>query len=211
MSRKSQITKVPFHILFTQVLTAGSGNLALTPALLGTRLGVIGDGFEEYRLTALKYRLHPGGAAVKGGDCQVASFYPGIVDSTSSLTATAVSEVVYSTIMGARATTPSAWGVVPRAVLSGPFPWYKTIASTLDASEETQGYMLIAGNGSDSYQLEAAGVMEFKGSSATANTPMALVDIRRRQRERLLQVIAGQEPSSPVLSKNLPKQPGNSG
>jgi len=203
--RTSRISKVPFHKLINGTLSSGVFPVTVNPATLGTRLGVIADGFEEYRITRLKFRLHPGGTAAKGADAQVAAFYPGVIDTTAG-TVTDVSEVVNSTVMGSRATTPSAWCTVDRATLSGPFSWYKSLASTLDTSEENQGQITVAGNVTDTFQLELAGAIEFKGSSATANTPMALEAIRQRQRERLLSVLAG-VPSAPT-SKGQPKQAG---
>lgn len=202
--RKSQLTKVPFHKVHTNTLISGMFNITLQPAVMNTRLGVVADAFEEYRLTSLRFRLHRSGAAIGP---QAACFYPGVVDTLPN-TVTDVAEVVHSTVVSQSATVPSAWVMVPRAVLSGPFNWYKSLASSLDTSEEQQGVIAIAGTGTDSFLLEVSGTYEFRGSAATVNTPMLLEATRLRQRNKLLSILATPAPAA-GSSKGTPNGSGS--
>lgn len=203
--RKSQITKVPFHKLITNTMTGGTYSFLLNPATLGSRLGVVADGFEEYRIIKLRFRLVRGGSTTSS---QVAAFFPGLID-TSAGQLTDLSEVVQSTVLPIGASIPSSWVSVPKSVLSGPFSWYKSLASTLDSSEENQGTMAVAGTGTEAIQVELFGMMEFRGSSSTTNTPMLVALQRQRQRDRLLAILA--TPNTfpvPGGSKGTPNGPG---
>jgi hypothetical protein len=71
---------------------------------------------------------------------------------------------------------------VRREELAGPFPWYKALTGTVDASEEAPGNFNVVGTGSEAFLMEVRGKFEFKTAVATANTPMALL-LRRKLRE----------------------------
>jgi hypothetical protein len=82
---------------------------------------------------------------------------------------------------------------VSKSDLAGPFPWYKTVVGTADATEESPGLVTIAGTGTDPFVAEFRGVFHFKTSVATANTPMALNLRRRIHEERALGAIIAQK------------------
>jgi hypothetical protein len=96
---------------------------------------------------------------------------------------------------------------VPKSDLSGPFPWYKTIAGGPDASEEAPGALYVLGTTTDPMLVELFGEFEFKASIATNNTPAAVAlreelrafrqsRIDLRERERVLKALA--KPSAPT-------------
>ncbi len=56
--KKSNVVSVPIHFLqATQALTAGAFSLALRPDALGLGLSSISDGFELFRIAALRVRI----------------------------------------------------------------------------------------------------------------------------------------------------------
>ncbi len=76
---------------------------------------------------------------------------------------------------------------VSKEDLAGPLPWYKTIPGTAGATEEAPGVVCLSGSGTEPFTLEMRGVMEFKTSVATGNTPSAvkLAAMRRQERQDL--------------------------
>jgi len=170
---------MPFHYLYQQALVAGVASATANPSGLSPRALVEADTWMHFRLTQLQFRIHPSAAA--SGAAQLAGFVGGVQD-TPPGTILAVAELLPSTVLGSRATSPSAWVRVPKSELAGPIPWYKTITGTADATEEYPGQLIFVGTGTETITVETRGVFEFKGSVATANTPAAL-KLREELRE----------------------------
>jgi hypothetical protein len=135
---------------------------------------------------ALSFRLLKN-ATVNGP--QVAGFLGGVQDNPPTSVAQ-LGEVIPSCYLGNLQTVNSEWIRVPKADLAGPFPWYKTIAGSADPTEESPGYIVVVGTGTDTFYVEFRGVFTFKVSLATANTPVALEARRKIREERRLRAIA---------------------
>jgi hypothetical protein len=176
-----------FSAYISAALVAGANNLALNPAVT-SRLAAIGDTYEFYRLKALKFRLHPNGTQTSVAG---AAWQAGVID-TAPATVAQLAEGVNNTLLGSRATVPSAWCQVPRKDLAGAFPWYKSVQGTPDVSEEIVGYIFLTGTTTEAYNLEVRGVMEFKQAIAPANTPME-IELRSRLRMERQQAQAAKE------------------
>lgn len=137
------------------------------------------DAWALYRVLELKVRLQPRNAVTSD---QVVGFVGGNQDTPPS-TFAQTSELLNAETLGADLTVPSSWCSPSRAELSGMLPWYKTIAGTADANEESPGSVYVASTAAaDNFLLEIRGVYEFKTSVATGNTPAA-IQLRDRIRE----------------------------
>ncbi len=181
-----KINRTQFKSLSSVTLVSGAGSTAISPANL-SRLSTIADTYEMYRFVKLKYRLQPN---LTRTGMQAAAYYPGIVDNAPS-TVGAVADSLYSTLLGTAAAKPSDWVNVPRQSLQGYFPWYKTLAGTLDPSEEVQGNIYVCGTGTEIVYIEFEGVVEFKAPAAAVNTPMIRkAQLLEREKQRLLQILA---------------------
>lgn len=205
MQRKdSQI--LPFHALITGVLVSGNLSLALNPQVLAaqgaTRVLAVADNWGHFRVKQFAFRIHHG--AITG---DVAAGFLGGVQDTGPSSKAQVMELLPSTYQGATYTKPSEWVKVSPRDLAGPFPWYKTVPGTADATEEAPGVLYISGTAAETQVLEVRGVFEFKTSVAPANTPLAvkLITQLRKERERtehemvrknLLRALAGDVPST---------------
>ncbi len=121
---------------------------------------------------------------------QAAAYYPGVVDTTPT-TVGAVADSLFSTLLGTAQAKPTDWVNIPRQSLQGYLPWYKTIAGTLDPSEEVQGNIYVCGTGTEIVHVEFMGVIEFKAPAAAANTPMIRkAQLLEKEKQRLLQILA---------------------
>ncbi len=191
---KSQIVKLPFsYLIYGQFASGGLTTLPLYPTSF-PRVLEVADAFEQYRVTRLRYRLHP--ISVANQRAIAVAYYPGITDNPPAAV-TDIAENTLRAVLGVAATVPTKWVSVPTSVLQGCFPWYKTVPGSSDSSEEIVGNLYARGAGlSDYYGLEVEGMFEFKGPANTGATPMARVQAaRQRQRERLLSLLS--TPGSP--------------
>ncbi len=116
---------------------------------------------------SLRFRSHPQGLNRAIG-------YVGGVQDTPPATTANVAELLPSVPQTSNATCPTEWVSPSKGDLAGPLPWYKTIPGSADATEEAPGYIVVAGSGTDAYNLEIRGVFEFKTAVATANTPLEI-------------------------------------
>ncbi len=197
---KSQIVRVPFHAFNIITLVAGANTAQLTPSLTTispSRLATESDGFAHYRIAKYKFRILVPPTAPSGSSTM--AFVGGVQDTAPGSQLQAMEEMPCAILL-ARQTVHSDWVNVPKAILQGPFPWYKTVAGSADTTEETPGYLAFNGTGTEGVYFEVKGVYEFKTPVATANTPVALAllakirkerrdAIVRRARERLLGTI----------------------
>jgi len=188
----------PFHYVVQAAFVAGSNNITANPAGLSPRALTEADTWTHFRLVSLKYRLLP--PTVAPAAVQAVSFVGGIQDTSPGSLAN-VFELLPTAVLGSRQTSPTQWVRVSKSELSGALPWYKTIQGTADSTEEAPGQICVAGTTIEAFALEIAGVFEFKGAVATANTPAAVAlreDIRQLRvaradqaaRERLVAVLA---------------------
>lgn len=183
----------PFHSILAANLAAGVANFNATPAALSNRALIEADCWAHFRIPRLAFRLHPASTSASNS-AQVAGFIGGVQD-TPPTTITQVGELLPSCCMAADATVPSEWIRVPRTDLAGPLPWYKTIAGTADATEESPGNLIVAGNATDAYFLELRGVFEFKTSVSAGNTPLEVALRKQLREERTLAMIANERKS----------------
>lgn len=184
---------------FNQALSASCSTstyvYAITPATFSTRINALADAFQEYKVTKLSYRFHPIETPVASSI--TASYSPGVVDTPPSTLATSfdgTSPLYYS----GRQIAPSAWSHVPKAVLSGSRPWYKTQPSTMETADEQQGQINLVATGSATcgFILETHVVIHFRGPNATANTPMLKAVQKAKLHDAILDAM-----TSPSLSE----------
>jgi hypothetical protein len=154
------------------------------------------DAWTHYRVKKLKFRLVPFTPHVG----LLAVGYVGGIQDTPPATVAAILELLPASLIGPTQTVYTQWISPSKSELAGPLPWYKTIQGTADSTEEAPGQVALAGTVADGYAVELSGVLEFKGSVATANTPAALKvreelralrqsRIDALEKERLLSVI----------------------
>ncbi len=181
--------KVPFSAVIRPTYVAGAVQYTISPnGSLSIRLATIADAFDEYRFSMLRYRLH----RANNTSMTVAAFYPGIVDTVPS-TIAQIGENPHRTVAGDQTTVPSPWVDVPRGVLAGMHPWYKSVAGTPESSEENQGILCVVDSGgtTSGATLEVEGICELRAGSSTSNTPLErAVALRRREKARLVSLLA---------------------
>ncbi len=174
---------VPFHTLINTTLTAGAVGILLNPNGLSNagRLLTEADSWAHFRIKKLSFRLHPS-STITGP--QAAGLVGGNQD-VPPATLAAVMELIPSTFLGVRSTVPTEWVRVAKNDLSGPLPWYKSIAGAADTTEEAPGQLVVAGTGTEGFTLEIRGVVEFKVAVSAANTPAELALRARLRSERV--------------------------
>ncbi len=194
--------KIPFHNLLVSNLVSGALGVLVQPSAgLSPRVLQESDAWAHFRMRKLSFRLHPLNAVT---NLQAVGYIGGVQD-TAPASVSQVCELLPSTPLGGRTTCPSDWVHVPKQDLAGPFPWYKSVPGTADPTEEAPGSIIVTGSTTDAFQLEIRGVIEFKTSVATANTPLELRELARireervrsaqaRQRDVLLKVLATPKP-----------------
>ncbi len=195
MSNKSNnIIRVPFSLYSPSAMTSGSGALNLQPSNF-PRVLSIADSFDLFRLGELSYRIHPpqmgvGASSTTHTVPHFMAFFPGITDTTP--TPTSISENIQRCISAPGMTVPTAWVHVPKEMLRGPLPWYKTVNGSTDPVNEYPGTIYYGSTGSESVLSEIQGVFEFKGPAPTGATPMMKKNVALlRERQRLLDLLSG--------------------
>ena len=188
MKARNQIVKIPFKSMQTLSASAGSAVCQVYPGAFA-RVLEIADAFDEYRVTSLRYRIHP--MSTSRVNIHTLAYYPGVTD-TPPATFTAGAENTFSTVLAIATTVPSEWKNVPRAILQGYFQWYKTVVGSVDTSEEVQGNLYATSGTTEAITIEVEGVFEFKGPAGTGTTPMLKRDAKvNRERERILFILSG--------------------
>ncbi len=204
MQAKDQVA-IPFHFLNLNSAAATVFYVPCNPQNLSSRMASEADAWSLFKLTKLRFRLHPR-ATTSGGS--VAGGYYGTVADTPPATQAQVMELLASTYLSYQQTKPSDWVNVSPKELAGPFPWYKSIPGAADATEEQPGSLAFCTSGAtDLLAVELEGVCVFRDSIATANTPL-MVSLQlkmreeraraaaERRRSKLLLVLGGAQPSS---------------
>jgi len=197
---------MPFHYSQTGVFVAGLFGLGLTPAIF-PRVALEADVWAHFRIRKLAFRLLPTSPSTVA---QAAGFIGGVQDTNPS-TFAQVTELLPSCVKGVGQTVPSSWVHVARSELAGPFPWYKTVAGSADATEESPGTISIVGTGVESFIIEFKGVFEFKTGVSQSNTPVQLklrelvrkerVELMRRlEREAILKILSTAAPSAAQIT-----------
>lgn len=173
---------MPFHTLLQSNLVSGFYGLQVSPnSAMSLRASVEADVWAHFRMTSLKFRLHPGtfsGTPLSAG-------YIGGLQDTPPTTIPQVMELLPSTYLSDEVTKPTEWVSVGKGELAGPFPWYKTVGGSADPTEESPGSIYIAGTSTDAFALEIRGVFEFKTAVAAANTPVAIKARQQLHRDRV--------------------------
>ncbi len=183
---RSDTTSVAFKGFVTASFTGGTViNVTSTTSALNSRISALADYFEEYSFKKLKFRLQP----VPSQTVDMAVGYlPTPVEGTPSLAS--VCQSPHSAYLNGKSITPTKWVTVPPPVLRGLLSWYKTRdASTIDNLGELQGAIVIGGAGTITYNLEAEGVVSFRGSADPLLTPKFIENSRARDRARLIHLL----------------------
>ncbi len=186
-----------------ELINLNPTNMNVAPASF-TRIPAVADNWAQFRVLALRFRLH----SIGSSNAVAAGFVGGVQDTPPS-TAAQVLELLPSTYLGPSQQVPTKWVNVPRKDLAGPLSWYKTVLGTADATEESPGVLVITHTTMVFCAVEVYITYEFKAAVAPGNTPAAAAILRevaaerRRlhqevQRQRLLGVLTGsaQSPSA---------------
>lgn len=156
---------VPARALLNGSMSSGVAQISMQPPTFNS-VAQVADNYEFYRLTRLRYRLHPNG----GGAFCVAAYIAGAVDNAPS-TPSDLAVTPHCVVLGDDVQIPTPWRNVPRAALASYNTWYKTIAGSPDPSEEVQGKIYLAGGGTDAYWLEMEATYQFRTLVVTSATP----------------------------------------
>lgn len=174
----------PFHYVLQGTLVSGVSRFSLGPNSSTSPRGLVeADTWAHFRVRSFSFRLLPTAHAAASND-QAVGFLGGIEDTLPGSIANVV-ELLPSSYLAGRQVVPSDWSRPSKQELAGPFPWYKTIPGTADATEESPGTVAIVGTGSEEFALEMRGIFEFKTAVATANTPLALAARNKLREERV--------------------------
>jgi len=177
-------TIVPFHVINATTLAGSIFQQPVAPvAALSARLSTIADTFDEYRFVSLRYRIR---SDTTTSTAQAGmAFYPGVVSSQPNNFA-ALGENPTISLRSLNDDVVPRWVTVPRAVLAGEQPWYKSQKATITADDSIPGVLQFVGTTTDVIQWEADGVCEFRGESDVSNTPLPRLLAIGEQVEKLL-------------------------
>lgn len=196
----------PFHQVLQSALVGGVLRFPLGPNTPTTPRGLVeADTWAHYRVRSFSFRLLPTANTVN----DLAAGYVGGIEDTPPSTIANVVELLPSCFLSARSTIPTEWCRPSKAELAGPLPWYKTIPGTADATEENPGTVCVVGTGTEAFDLEMRGILEFKTAVATANTPLALAARSKLREERVrAMMLAERELLLKILAvPAIPSQP----
>lgn len=185
-TKRKDTTVMPYHIVTVGALVGGTATIDVNPTGFGGRVLIEADVWASFKVLALKFRLsRPSGTT----NDQCAGFV-GAVEDTPPSTVNQTSQLLPSVWLPGTNTVPSNWCTVSKQDLAGPFPWYKTIPGTADATEEKPGIIVICGVTTDSYVIEIEATFKFKTSVAAGNTPMELAARRTLRQARMNREVA---------------------
>lgn len=188
----SAITRLPFHYAVAVSPSSGLAQQNLLPSTF-PRVLEAADAFDMYRVSKFKFRLLGTTTATTGAnnEIQVAGFYPGVTDNAPA-SVNDISENVYSAVRCGM-TVPTEWVNIPKVVLQGYVPWYKTVAGSIDAALERFGTMFFftSGGSTTTIVIEYRGEFEFKGPANTGATPAARRErMLLEEKARMLKILA---------------------
>ncbi len=198
-------TVVPFANFITVTSTATGTQTILSPSTLTSRLGVISDGFNNFRLLELKFRICLQTDGVAPGGFYVVAGYVGGADTTVPASIAAC-EYQHMVSWWDRYTVPSNWVEVPRAALAGPLPWYRSVPTAgVDTNEEYPGSIFYWSSFTKPILVEIRGVMEFKDPIDPLLSLSEKKELyRAKQRDRLLSLLAN--PTADIPSTSVARQ-----
>jgi len=146
-----------------------------------TRLLAAADEWAHFKVLKLRFRMHPTPSGVTANQ---AMGWVGGVQDTLPGTFTQVGELLSSCFLAGETTVPTEWVECSGAEISGPLPWYKSVSGAADATEEAPGYFVVVGTGTETFNAEIRGILQFKTSISTANTPKDLESMKLRLESR---------------------------
>lgn len=168
--KKRDGTVMAFHGTSSGALAAGAATINLNAAVgLSGRITTESDAWALFRLRSYSFRLFP--RTITGSS--YAACFVGSDQDTAPSGISQTTEVAASCVITAQQVVPTQWVRVPRNILSGMFPWYRTVQGAEPLNNCQPGIVAIAGTGTDPYFLEFKGVIEFKQGLDPANTPEA--------------------------------------
>jgi len=160
-NQRGDISPVAFHILASPTLSGVTGNttVSVTPQnSTFAGLNEIADQFDLFRVSRLRYRIHPMDPTDTVNQCL--AYFPDVDIQTQ--TSAQVSESPLAAVQTPFCGVPSRWMTVPRSQLKGMLDWYKCTADAGAAEFESQGSIQAAGGLSDVCRFELEGVILFK-------------------------------------------------
>ncbi len=197
----SNYTQLKVRGLVQPTVAGGTAAVYLLPSLLASwisRLNSVSDVFQMYRVAKLKFRLHRYGTMTVP---HTASFYPGNTINSASSTLSTNFENPVMTQLPTVAIAPSAWAKVPRSILMGEMPWYRTQPNAGLADPITiQGTIVVVSTGTEQVYLEVEALYLFKGSADASVTPSP-EQVALAQKERLMKLLAFQPSSTTQVGK----------
>jgi len=179
--RSSKVTiTVDFHALNLITLAAAIAvqPLSSSSAALSDRFSAIADAFDEFRIIKCKYRMRGDTSTVTNAAGM--AFYPGVISGTQPNTLTVLGENPYMSVRFSDDDVLLPWVNIPRGVLAGEQPWYKSQKATITADDSIPGQLQFVGVGTDTLQYEIQFTAQFRGESDTANTPLDPASLQHR-------------------------------
>jgi len=169
-----------FHAMIQLTGVAGVyPNIQVTPSVF-TRPADISLTFDEYRLSKLKFRIFPNGTPL-AATVTAAVFTSGF-STTAPAFLTAYSNPTVTTVLPTDV-GPSKWSRVPKSILSGLQPWYKS-HGTVALADTLPGELFVVCNNVASTQVinvEFDGEFQFRGETDPADTPIPLPLLHKMQ------------------------------
>ncbi len=150
--------------------------VSIVPAF-DARLAAIAEVYQFYRFTQLRVFLCPHINEVTADDVATSTGYLPRTPNTAPTTHVQVMAMPSSAYKGMGQTMPSKMSV-PKSILLGdaPLKWFQSVAGTEDTQWEVQGVVYIAGTSTNATGASAVfyleGICEFKGRSASQQTPL---------------------------------------
>ncbi len=150
--------------------------VSIVPAF-DARLAAIAEVYQFYRFTQLRVFLCPHINEVTADDVATSVGYLPRTPNSAPTTHVQIMAMPSSAYKGMGQTMPSKMSV-PKSILLGdsPLKWFQSVAGTEDTQWEVQGVVYIAGTSTNVAGASAVfyleGVCEFKGRSATQQTPL---------------------------------------
>jgi hypothetical protein len=191
-------------------LVAGAAALPLHPSQLTasslTRVGATADEWAHFCVLSLRLRPYRGTTAITAE--QTFGFCGGAQD-TPPATGPTIAELKNSVVLSPFQTVFEHEVRPTKIDLAGPLAWYKTVPGAADVTEETPGYICIAGSLTETYSMEVWVTLGFKTALSALNTPEAKVLQERLRYLRMLEMGQTFRSAAPTGSTRAYSVPGS--
>lgn len=203
---QGEVARANFKCYLPINTTTNVSNSPLISSGLGstaTRFASMLDLYNLFRIVSFKFRILSNTTEI-----QAACVASDVIDNPPT-SLSAIMENLHSQILPGKFVGELPWVHLPRSLLHGALPWYKSIPGAADSWDEIPGYFYVyTQTASGQIGLEVKFTVAFKDPVPNVMTPelraKKLQRERERKRQELLSILASPTPGVLCVPSKLP-------